>query len=56
MQESQRHILEILKDFEARGGEFEINWYYKDFDHDIKEDVEDLIDDLDIKSLNLISY
>ncbi|WKN45589.1 DUF1987 domain-containing protein [Tunicatimonas pelagia] len=51
---SSKGILEImllLKDYEDRGGEVKINWYYPEEDDDILEEAEDFIEDtqLDIE-------
>ncbi len=55
---SSKGILEILlllKDYEDRGGEVQINWYYPNDDDDILEEAEDFIEDtqLDIKLVPL---
>ena len=41
-------IMELLKEFEEKGGTVQINWYHNTDDIDMKEDIMDIIKELEI--------
>ncbi len=48
-------LLEILSDHLKAGGKVKIDWYYKNYDSDTREEIEDIMLDLDL-NINMISY
>lgn len=42
-------LLEFLEDYEKKGGEITINWYYPSHDEDLKEEAEDFMIDTSLK-------
>ncbi len=48
-------MLNILKEYEERGGEVIVNWHYDENDVDMKEDIEDYMIDTGLK-INLIPF
>ncbi len=46
-------ILNVLKDYEEKGGKVAVSWYYDPSDTDMEEEVEDFMQEADIK-INLI--
>ena len=54
---TSKHILEILyvlKDFQLKGGDVNIDWYYSAEDEDVQEEIEDFQHECGL-SINLIS-
>ncbi len=49
-------ILDLLKIYEDRGGEVEVNWYCREEDYEVmKEEVEDYVEESEIE-INLVTY
>lgn len=48
-------VLEFLKDYQAKGGDIVLKWYYPEDDEDILEEAEDFIEDTQL-DIELIAY
>ncbi len=48
-------ILRLLKNYQQAGGDAQINWFYHEWDDDMKMEVEDLSLDADVK-VNLVAF
>ncbi len=48
-------ILQFLKEYEDKGYELTVNWYYPEDDEDILEEAEDFIEDTQL-NIHLIAY
>ena len=48
-------VLEFLKEYQDRGGNIDIKWYYPEDDEDILEEAEDFVEDTQL-DIELIAY
>lgn len=48
-------ILNLLKEYENKGGQVTVNWYQQEWDEDMQQEIEDFSADADL-SINILTY